>query len=188
MAKITTNVRFRIIAPYGFQKTGSDVTKMLEKYYLPRGALNTITEGSKYQLTSYRFAETDAEIKFKINYDKIGNFRSIDMLGTFDCYRKYLTANITEYKKMIDGFIKYLRKSKKDHWYADIFVFRVFPIDFKRQYLSRVGENVKNVYVNIVTDKGYCILKGDRLEYRVNTWDDEAITTIENLMKRYTRK
>ena len=187
MAKVTTNIRFRIIAPYGFSKKGKDVSKLLSDFFKSRGNLLDKEEGKKYILTSYRFLESEAEIKFKINYDKIGNLRSIDLLGTFDCYRKYITNNIDEYKNMIDGFVEYLR-SKKDHWYVDVFVFRIIPVDFKRQFLSRAGENIKNVYVNLVTDKGYCILKGDRLEYRVNIWDDDVKGMINNLLRRYTRK
>lgn len=187
MAKVTTNVRFRIVAPYGTKKSEKQVTALLSKYFASRGSLAVKEEGKKYVLSSYRFAETDSEVKFKINYNKIGDVKSIDTLCTFDCFRKYITTNVAEYKRIVDGFVKYLVK-KKQHWYVDIFVFRVIPVDFKRQFLSRVGDNVKNVYVNIVTDKGYCILKGDRLEYRVNTWDDDTVKTIENLLRRYTRK
>ncbi len=187
MAKVTTNIKFRLIAPYGFKKSEKQVTKMIEGYFKSKGALTTKEEGKKYVLTSYRFRETFAEIKYKVNYDKIGNLRSVEMLGSFDCYRKYITNNIDEYKTMIDGFVKYLTK-KKNLWYIDVFVFRIIPVDFKRQFLSRVGDNVVNVYINLLTDKGYCVLKGDRLEYRVNTWDDSVMETINNILRRYTRK
>jgi hypothetical protein len=187
MAKVTTNVRFKFVAPQGLKKDDNEIDEMMLKFFKSKGKMTSRQQGSKYEMTSYKFNNTEATIRFKVNRDAVGNLKSIDTLGMFDCYRKYIPSNLDTYKIIMDGFLKYLR-GFKGQWYIDIFTFRVFPIDFMRQFLSRVGENVVNVYVTITTNKGYCFLKGDRLEYRVNEWDEETMETIENILRRYTRK
>ena len=187
--RLTTNIRCNIAAPYEID-LGNDQTidKMIPHYFNKRGRCTALKKEGKFVISSYKFGNgSKAEIRIKVHYSVDGSIYSLDILGTFDCFRKYLVETINTYKIIIKGFVKYLN-SVIESWYVDTFVFRVHPVPFMRQYKSRVGDLVDSVYTIMRMKTGdYCILKGDRLEYRSSDWDSDVIDTIVTIMKRYTR-
>lgn len=187
--RLTTNVRCNIAAPYELEfPKNKNISTLIADYFNKRGKTSSIKEDSKYVISSYKFGSGSlVEIKIKIHYSADGSIYSLDVLGTFDCFRKYLVETVNLYKKIIKGFVKYLDK-KAPSWYVDVFVFRVHPVPFMRQYKSRIGDLVDNAYTILRMKTGdYCILKGDRLEYRSMDWDTDVMDTIVTIMKRYTR-
>lgn len=186
--KITVNIRFNIAAPYGYKE--KDLTTSIKKFFDKRGYVKTVKDMHKYLITSYRFrGNIQAEIKIKIHYTKEGTIRSFDTLGTFDSYKKDVVENINEYRSMVLGFIKYLNEIKYG-WFIDVFVFRLYPVDFIRQYDSRIGTGIITDVYLILRIKGadYCIIKGDRVEYRCSDWQKDTINNIMTIITKYTRK
>lgn len=187
--RLTTNIRCNIAAPYDLKlNTKQNMNGIIENYFNKRGKCRLIKEEEKYEITSYKFGNgCKAEIKIKVHYAIDGSVYSIDVLGTFDSFRKYLVETINLYKDIIKGFVKYL-DSISGAWYVDTFVFRVHPVPFMRQYKSRIGDLVYRTYTIMRMKNGdYCILKGDRLEYRSMDWNSDIIDTIVTIIKRYTR-
>jgi len=187
--KLTINVRCNIAAPYGFKKSEDQMDKLIYGYFQKRGSINNRKSGSKYAITSYKFDNgTAAEIKIKVEYSKDGNIHALDTLGTFDAFRKYTIDNINMYRTIIKGFIKYLNK-KKPVWHVNVFVFRVYPVQFMRHFTSRVGEMVDTVWMTMRMKGGdYCIIKSDRIEYRSSDWETDAISVILTIIKKYTHR
>jgi len=186
--RITVNIRCNIAAPYGYKAVKVD--DIILKYYNKRAHTSITKENQKYQITSYRFREgTKAEIKIKVHYSKEGSLRAFDILGTFDAYKNKIVESINEFRVMIQGFIEYLNDIKFG-WFIDVFVFRIYPVDFMRQYESRVGEGIVTDVYLILRIKGadYCIIKGDRLEYRCSDWQTDTIENIMTIISKYTRK
>ena len=186
--RLTTNIRCGIAAPYDLDLGNKSIDDVIRAYFNKRGKCNASKDKGKYEITSYKFGNgCKAEIRIKVHYSVDGSIYSLDVLGIFDSFRKYLVETINMYKDIIKGFIKYLN-SIAYSWYVDTFVFRVHPVPFMRQYKSRIGDLVDKVYTIIRMKNGdYCILKGDRLEYRSMDWESDVIDTIVTIMKRYTR-
>jgi hypothetical protein len=187
--KMTVNIRGNLAAPYGFEKEEDDLDKLVKKYFNKRGNVNVQSPGKKYVITSYTFRNgTNAEIKIRVTYSNDGYIRAFDMLGTFDVYKRYIIDSIDQYRKILLGFIAYLNKIVYG-WFVDVFVFRIHPVDFMCQYTSRVGDMINSVHLILRLDgSDYCIIKGDRLEYRCSEWQSNAITTVMTLVNKYTRK
>ena len=185
--KITVNIRSNVAAPYGFSY--KEIDNLIKTYFDKRGESSVLKSNQKYLITSYRFRNrTAAEIKIKIHYAKEGNMRAFDMLATFETYKNKVIENVNEYRVMLLGFLEYLNNIKFG-WFVDVFVFRVYPVDFMRQWESRIGDMVTDVDL-ILRIKGsdYCIIKGDRLEYRCSDWQSDTIDVIMTIITKYTRK
>ena len=187
--KMTINIRSNLAAPYGYIKTPAELNKVIETYFNKRGLSETEENGKKYVITSYSFRDgTNAEIKIRTSYSNDGYIRAFDILGTFDIYKRYIVESINQYRKILMGFIKYLNKEKYG-WFVDVFVFRIHPVDFMRQYTSRVGDVVSSVYLILqLAGSDFCIIRSDRLEYRCSEWKSDAIETVMTLVNKYTRK
>jgi hypothetical protein len=186
--KITINIRCNIAAPYGYNN--KEIDKLISNFFNRRAKVDINKANQKYTITSYRFKNgTNAEIKIKVHYAKEGPLKSFDILGTFDIYKNRTVENINEFRVMMQGFIEYLNKQKFG-WFVDVFVFRLYPVDFMRQYESRVGEGVVSDVYLILRIKGadYCIIKGDRVEYRCSDWQTDTIENIMTIISKYTRK
>ena len=187
--KMTINVRGNLSAPYGYIKTPCELDSIVRKYFDKRGRTKVKKTGNKYVITSYSFRNgANAEIKIRVTYSNDGYIRAFDILGSFDIYKKYLVESITQYRKILLGFIEYLNVLIYG-WFVDVFIFRIHPVDFMRQYTSRVGDIISGVYLILrLEGSDYCIIRGDRLEFRCTDWKPDAIETIMTLVNKYTRK
>ncbi len=186
--KLTINVRSNLSAPYGIKKNAKEIATILHDFFKCRGSINHSNDGKNYIISSYIFQNgINAEIKIRLTYSRDGNISAFNILAVFDCYKLRITEALTQYRTIILGFVDYLNKIQYG-WYIDVFVFRIYPLDFIRHFHSKIGDIVTNIHLILTFGADFCIINSDRLEFRCDTWSDESIDAIMTVVKTYTRK
>jgi len=185
---MTLNVKTTLISPI-MHMGSDDIIELVHKFLQNRGYDEKINGENMLRFTSFRYGKVKHRMYFYFDIDDVDNtVKSVEILLSSSLYRKSIQNTMRFYETLISGLVKFLNKNIYG-WIRDATVVRIRPIDFMRQFKSRVGDSVMAFETRVeMADGSIYVMYPDRIECALDTLSDDDINAIFEIIRRYSRK
>lgn len=188
MGKLVLNVKTTLMPPL-MTMTVDELMDDIKIFLNSRGFIQDVMDDKTIIYTSFRFNKIKHVMYFHIDVDNTNStIKSVEILLRSLLYRKRLSWAMEFYETLLSGLFEYLN-DKQWGWVRDVTVVRIRPIDFLKQFKSRVSDTVSRFITTIeLADGSVYTLYPDRIECSVDTLTETNINAIFEVIRRYSRK